>query len=241
MIGTLARCALSATCAILLASWSVLSNSKAQPPKYEPVDAVDLMGHSVPDNKSIETSGHFWIDAKGAFFNVDGVSGRPPMRVDLSKIDAETIRKQQADCSFILGCEVVFRGETLGTDRRQVLVAHEVQIKRLPGEPPPPKYDPVNAIDLMQYVPDGKTIETTGHFWMRSDGALFNADRASARPAVRVDLSKCDTETIRKLRTDCTSERFEGGCEVIIRVETKGSRAQQVLIAHDIQIKGKQN
>jgi hypothetical protein len=41
-------------------------------------------------------------------------------------------------------------------DRQQVLVAHEVQIKHLPGEAPPPKYDPVNAIDSMQYLPDGK-------------------------------------------------------------------------------------
>ena len=98
------------------------------------INAVDLLGGYVANGKPIETRGHFWLNADRAIFNVDSVSQRVPMSVDLSKLAPQAVQKLRAECSadseFSAGCEVIFRGAPAPTGHGQILIAQDIQINK---------------------------------------------------------------------------------------------------------------
>jgi hypothetical protein len=106
----------------------------AQQNVYEPINGVDLLGGYVANGKPIETRGHFWLNADQAFFNVDSVSQRVPMAVDLSKLAPQAVQKLRAECSadsqFNGGCEVIFRDAPAPTGHGQILIAQDIQINQ---------------------------------------------------------------------------------------------------------------
>ena len=120
--------------ALLLAICHTSGMAAAQQNVYEPINSVDVLGGYVAKGKPIETKGHFWLNADRAFFNVDRVSQRGPMSVDLSKLTSQAVQKLNAECSadnqFNGGCEVIFRGELAPTGHRQILIAQEIQINK---------------------------------------------------------------------------------------------------------------
>jgi hypothetical protein len=119
--------------AVLLAFGPAAFEAEAQQMLYEPVNAAELLGNHVSNGKAIETEGHFWLEGDEAFFNFNQPSARPPMSVDVSKLDQQALRKLRAECSsdkqFVGGCRVIIRGETAMAGKRQMLIAQDIRIK----------------------------------------------------------------------------------------------------------------
>jgi hypothetical protein len=119
--------------AVLLAVGPVAFDAEAQQMVYEPVNAADLLGNHVLNGKAIETEGHFWLKGDEAFFNFNQPSARPPMSVDVSRLNPQALEKLRAECSsdtqFAGGCRVIIRGETAMAGKRQMLIAQDIRIK----------------------------------------------------------------------------------------------------------------
>jgi hypothetical protein len=102
----------------------------------------------------------------------------------------------------------------------------------------PPIYRPVNSADLLGgYIPNGESIEATGHAWFSDRGVFFNFNQLSARVPIRVDVANVDPEKMRRLKSTCGSpDQFSGGCWVTIRGQTGILGDRQGILARDIQV-----
>jgi len=83
---------------LVLASWSLTSQPRAQAPIDRPVSSGDLLGGYVPNGEWIEVTGHAWVSDKGMFFNFNQPSARFPMRVDIANVDPEHSRRLNSEC-----------------------------------------------------------------------------------------------------------------------------------------------
>jgi hypothetical protein len=117
---------------LVLASWSLTSQPRAQAPIDRPVSSGDLLGGYVPNGEWIEVTGHAWISDKGMFFNFNQPSARFPMRVDIANVDPEHSRRLNSEChsldQFRGGCWVTIRGQTGLLGDRQGIFARDVEI-----------------------------------------------------------------------------------------------------------------
>ena len=100
-------------------------------------------------------------------------------------------------------------------------------------------YRPIESADLLGgYIPNGESVETTGHAWFSDKGIFFNFNRPSARVPMGIDVANVDPENIRRLQPECGSpDQFRGGCWVRIRGQTGmlGDHRQGIL-ARDVQV-----
>jgi hypothetical protein len=117
---------------LVLASWSLTSQPRAQAPIDRPVSSGDLLGGYVPNGEWIEVTGHAWVSDKGMFFNFNQPSARFPMRVDIANVDPEHSRRLNSECrsldQFHGGCRVTIRGQTGLLGDRQGIFARDVEI-----------------------------------------------------------------------------------------------------------------
>jgi hypothetical protein len=66
---------------------------------YEPANAVDLQGGYVANGKLIETTGHLWLKAELALFNVGRISARARYRSIYSKLGPQAMQRLIGECS----------------------------------------------------------------------------------------------------------------------------------------------
>jgi hypothetical protein len=87
----------------------------AQPVEYKKVYSGDILPGYVPDGQLIETEGFLWVSSRGVQFNVDPVSARAPLIVDVAGVPPDMLAKVKAACtterpSLTSGCRTVVRG-----------------------------------------------------------------------------------------------------------------------------------
>jgi hypothetical protein len=113
----------------LLTSWIFALELKAQSPVYRPVNSADLLGGYILNGEWIEATGHVWFTDKGVFFNVNQVSARVSMLVDVANVDPENIRRLKSNCGspdqFRGGCRVTIRGQVGRLDNRPDVLAQD--------------------------------------------------------------------------------------------------------------------
>ena len=95
------------------ASWPLIT--RAQPNEYQKVYSGDILPGYVPDGQLIETDGYLWVASTGVFLNVDPISARPPLFVDVSGVPLDMLAKVRTACtaerpSLSVGCRAVVRG-----------------------------------------------------------------------------------------------------------------------------------
>ena len=94
-------------------AWPVVA--RAQPGEYEKVYSGDIFPGYVSDGKLIETDGYLWVSSNGVFLNVDPISARPPLFVDVEGVPVDMFAKVRVTCvserpSLTGGCRVLVRG-----------------------------------------------------------------------------------------------------------------------------------
>jgi hypothetical protein len=106
--------------------------ARAQSAIYRPVNGTDLVGGYIPNKESVEVAGHVWFSDHGVFFNVNKLSARVPIRVDVSNVDPKGIRRLKSTCEsadqFSGGCWATIRGEVAVLDGRKGILAKDVQV-----------------------------------------------------------------------------------------------------------------
>ena len=95
------------------ASWPLIT--RAQPNEYQKVYSGDILPGYVPVGQLIETDGYLWVASTGVFLNVDPISARPPLFVDVSGVPLDMLAKVRTACtaerpSLSGGCRAVVRG-----------------------------------------------------------------------------------------------------------------------------------
>jgi hypothetical protein len=87
----------------------------AQPVEHKKVYSGDILPGYVPEGQLIETEGFLWVSSRGVQLNVDPVSARAPLIVDVAGVPPDMLAKVKATCateqpSLTSGCRAVVRG-----------------------------------------------------------------------------------------------------------------------------------
>lgn len=101
--------------ALLVLGPGLSSPLLAQPSEYEKVYSGDIFPGYVPDGQWIETDGYLWVSSTGVFLNVDPISARPELFVDVAGVPPDMLAKVTTACaserpSLTAGCRAVVRG-----------------------------------------------------------------------------------------------------------------------------------
>jgi hypothetical protein len=110
-------------------------------------------------------------------------------------------------------------------------------------QPEPRTYKHVDTYSIGQgYVPIGEWIEVKGHAWFTEQGGRFNLTWASAAYPISVDVSRLETELVRRLSAECPSIRgslLGGGCEVVMRGQIGMVGDRHGIVATEVEIRAK--
>jgi hypothetical protein len=95
------------------AAWPLAA--RAQPSEYKKVYSGDILPGYVSDGELIETDGYLWVSSTGVFLNVDPISARLPLFVDVGGVPLDMFAKVRMACtsespSLTSGCRAVVRG-----------------------------------------------------------------------------------------------------------------------------------
>ena len=87
----------------------------AQPGEYKKVYSGDILPGYVPEGQLVETDGYLWVTSTGVLLNVDPISARWPLFVDVAGVPPDMLAKVKAACtserpSLTAGCRAVVRG-----------------------------------------------------------------------------------------------------------------------------------
>jgi hypothetical protein len=110
-------------------------------------------------------------------------------------------------------------------------------------QPKPRTYKQVDTYSIGRgNVPIGEWIEVKGHAWFTEQGGRFNRAWASAAYPISVDVSRLETELVRRLSAECPSmpaSRLAGGCEVVLRGQIGMVGDRHGIVATEVEIRAK--
>ena len=98
------------------AAWALAAlAARAQQGEYKKVYSGDILPGYVSDGQLIETEGYLWVSSSGVFLNVDPISARLPLFVDVGGVPLDMFAKVRTACtsespSLTGGCRAVVRG-----------------------------------------------------------------------------------------------------------------------------------
>ena len=114
------------------------SRARAQPAaaesgSYRSVGNADLLGGYIPHGTLVESVGHLAHRDGRTYFNVDRISARYPMLVDVANVPPEQVRRMRAQCASKGitegGCCATVRGEVKPVEGRAGIVAHAIEVR----------------------------------------------------------------------------------------------------------------